>query len=239
MIEVKTFFLLITLLFITTTSSGQSAGIVEYGVDFNDEKNKVFTDIEDTEKDRVDRFLKKFYLTQKKVYDQDIVFIKLKFNKDEYIANPVDFMIPESVDKNLFKKTLNLVYGNLNTNLFLFKYKRRANTYLVESVKNFKWDIKNEYEIIAGYKCRKAVLQVEGNPKLFYEAWFTPQIPVAFSPVRYYGLPGAILKVTTSLNNIYAKNIEFTDDVKIEKPTKGIKLSGKEYNKMMSNYSPN
>jgi GLPGLI family protein len=200
---------------------------------------KKFTDIEDSEKDRGSKFLKKFYLERKKVYDQDIVFMELKFNKNEYIAKPVEFMIPESVDRNLFKKTLNLVYGNLNTNSFLFEYKRGANTYLVESEKNFKWDIKNEYEVIAGFKSRKAVLQVEGNPKLFCEAWFTSQIPVAFSPVKYYGLPGAILKVTTTFNHIYAKNIKFKDDVQIDKPTKGIKLSGKEYNKMMSNYSPN
>jgi hypothetical protein len=35
---------------------------------------------------------------------------------------------------------------------------------------------------------------------------------------------------------IYAKNIEFKDDLQVEKPTDGVKLSAEEYKEMFSGF---
>jgi hypothetical protein len=42
--------------------------------------------------------------------------------------------------------------------------------------------------------------------------------------------------VTTPLKHIYAKDIEFKEDVEVEQPTDGVKLSAEEYKEMFSGF---
>jgi len=230
-------YLFLLFIFCTLSSKSQKVGFVEYGIDFNKESFEEFLNKKDESKGRAYMFLKKVKLAHKKVYSQDITFIKLKFNQHEYRADPVEIMFPETVNQQMIIRNPT-IYGGLKQKKYLEKFKKQGNVYLVELPNNFEWEITNEHKIIAGYKCRKAILRKESNPKLSYIVWFTSQIPVAFTPVRYHGLPGATLAIKTPLKYIYAKNIEFKEDVEVEKPTEGIKLSAKEYEEMMTGFKP-
>ena len=122
--------------------------------------------------------------------------------------------------------------------LFLFHVNNSLGNIIIESKKNYSWEITNDYRTIAGYKCRKAILRKESNPKLDYKVWFTPQIPVNFTPVRYHGLPGATLGIKSGPKYIYAKKVEFTDNVTIKKPEGGKRISFEEYREIITRFKP-
>ena len=230
---------LIFLLFTSIIGYSQvtpTSGFVEYGIDIPDsvlqkiKKNKSRED----NKQAYNTFLSMIQ-NHKKIYSQDIVFLHLNFNKDKYLSRPVDIMLPESLKgKFIFKS--DAFYGNSNTNTYLKQFKKQGNTYITPINAEYEWEITNDQKNILGFNCKKAIIEI--SKKTDVVAWFTPQIPVAFSPVKYYGLPGAILEAKVGFKHIYAKNIEFKDDVKIKKPTDGIKLSAKEYQEMFSRFKP-
>ena len=228
------FFVIISLIIsVTYSQSKYDTGIVEYGVNFNEE---VLDKLEVSQKEENYKvstlnFVRKSFLNHKKIYSQDITFIKLNFRDNVYLLKPVDVMLPENLKSKFFLKS-DIYYNNIKGNDFFKKFNKRGKTYIAPLKKDYDWIIKNEEKNILGFECRKAVLKIPNNNKVI--AWFTPQIPIAFSPVKYYGLPGAILEVTTPLKHIYAKNIDFKDDVEVKKPTEGIKLTAEEYKEMIS-----
>jgi len=77
---------------------------------------------------------------------------------------------------------------------------------------SFEWDISKERKIIAGFNCIKAVSNVRNNKII---AWFTTEIPINYSPLGLYGLPGLVLQAETFFNTITIENIKYltTDDL--------------------------
>lgn len=234
-IQYLAIFLLITKLFFGQYQSG----VVKYGVEYDNNSNNVQSDTLNRSSTQVKTFLNRLDEVKHKFYRQDVVFIELNFNRNSYYAEPVEVMLPESISKyNSSVSRNNINYGNFSDDLFLFHIDNSLGNMIIESKKNYTWEITNDFRTIAGYKCRKAILRKESNPKLDYSAWFTPQIPVAFTPVRYHGLPGATLGVKKSSMYIYAKEIKFTDDVTIKKPEGGKKISFEEYRKIITRFKP-
>lgn len=96
-----------------------------------------------------------------------------------------------------------------------------------------KWKITGEQKQILGYVCQKATNTKDST---VVEAWFTPQIPISNGPDLHGALPGMILMV--SLENgrrtITATEVKFEkiDTALLEKPTKGKKVSLKEFQKI-------
>lgn len=108
-------------------------------------------------------------------------------------------------------------------------------TFLIEEeIEKREWKMTGGQQMIAGYPCMEATCLVDGNP---LTAWFAPSIPIASGPDAYGGLPGMILAV--SMNNgertITAKSVVMKEieKGKLTKPTKGKKLSSKEYDEMV------
>jgi GLPGLI family protein len=231
-----TFFFLLSLNYLFCQ---YETGFVKYGIDFNEKSyNKQFRS-QDKPLSRSESFRKKYYNVYRKLYAQDIVFIKLDFNKNTYYSRPIEIMIPESIAKygNMISRN-NSNYSNFRDDLFLFHVNNSLGNMVIESKKNYTWEITNDFRTIAGYKCRKAILRKEISPNLDYKVWFTPQIPVAFTPVRYHGLPGATLAIQTPLKYIYAKEVEFKDNVTIKKPEDGKKISFEEYIDYITRFKP-
>ena len=226
------------LILVCSMNYGQTnyeTGSVDYGIDINKEtiskaKNKIRSDNSYASK-MILRILK----ANKKIHAQDINFLNMKFKKDRFIVKPIDIMLPESTENKFYLES-SAYYVDFKNDIYLKQFNRRSSIYIAPFKKDYDWKIKNEEKSILGFTCRKAVLKIPKDNKVI--AWFTPQIPVAFSPVQYYGLPGAILEITTPLKHIYAKNIEFKDDVEVEKPTDGIKLTAEEYKEMISKFKP-
>ena len=235
---------LLSFLFYSIYCFGQySSGVVEYGIEFNENNHKKKFGQKRGQLTISESFRKKYGEIHRKFYAQDAVFIELKFNKNSYCSKPVDVMIPESISgpyPDLISRN-DVIYGDFKKEIFLFKTKTNQGDFVVKNKKNYCWVIKDEYRTIAGYRCRKAKMKFENNPDevlSIFEVWFTPEIPVAFSPVRYHGLPGAILGMKNFLHFIYAKQVKFTDDVTIKKPANGKKISFKEYRKMITRFKP-
>jgi len=61
------------------------------------------------------------------------------------------------------------------------------------------WTIKDELKYICGYQCQKAIGKFRGRD---YIVWYTGDIPLNFGPWKLYGLPGIILEVEDSKNQI-------------------------------------
>lgn len=105
---------------------------------------------------------------------------------------------------------------------------------IIDSINTSNWKITDESKIIGGYKTLKAYKKFKGRE---YSVWFAPEIPGFFGPLKLHGLPGLILEISDSRNEILliAKKIEFQKVVeKIEFPrVKYPKISRMNYNKLV------
>jgi GLPGLI family protein len=85
-----------------------------------------------------------------------------------------------------------------------------------------KWVLSNEQKMIGEYLCKKATTRFRGRD---YIAWYCPEIAVSFGPLKYNGLDGLILEISTMDKklNIYATSIILTRNQSVKVPL----LSGK------------
>jgi len=107
-----------------------------------------------------------------------------------------------------------------------------------------KWKITQETKMMGSYQCFKAVAKQkvrEDKPTRMVEAWFTPMVPVNFGPKEYFGLPGLILEVSYDQFFIKATSITLNpkEEIKIEKPNKGKRMTEKEYTEMSKQFFKN
>ena len=101
------------------------------------------------------------------------------------------------------------------------------------------WKIVNNSKEINGYECFKAEVILKADKMHTKDrqvtAWFTNKIPVSHGPRGFAGLPGLILELQVDDIDFVANKITFKnkDDVKINAPTKGIKLTLPEYHNLV------
>lgn len=92
------------------------------------------------------------------------------------------------------------------------------------------WKLTGTSKSIAGYDCQQATFE-DGEQKV--EAWFTPQIPIAFGPDSYGALPGMILELSIDEGrvSIVATQVDLgpQDGEMISPPKKGKKISQEDY----------
>jgi GLPGLI family protein len=98
--------------------------------------------------------------------------------------------------------------GNFKTILF-FNYPEKKITVVeritefyeyIENIENINWQFfSNETKEILGYNCKKATCRFRGRD---YEAWYAPDIPINKGPYKFSGLPGLILRITDTQDQI-------------------------------------
>lgn len=108
-----------------------------------------------------------------------------------------DKMQVDSNKNNLVKAAAgnNSEYITINNKLF-YNLNLNNKEYWIETNKK-KWTIQNENQIVSGYNSRLATFITKGNKLL--KVWFTKDIPFHFGPYKYFGLPGLITKVESTL----------------------------------------
>ena len=65
---------------------------------------------------------------------------------------------------------------------------------IADSIPKLKWKLVNDFRVIAGFNCRKAVAIIFDSVYVF--AFFTEEITIPGGPASIHGLPGTILGVT-------------------------------------------
>ncbi|MCB0461676.1 MAG: GLPGLI family protein [Flavobacteriaceae bacterium] len=98
------------------------------------------------------------------------------------------------------------------------------------------WNLTKEKKEILGKLCYKATFdEKKGDKIISIEAWFALDLPYQFGPKGYHGLPGLILEVKYNNVLVYTANkISWNDELYIEKPSKGKKMSRKEFDSKVS-----
>lgn len=70
---------------------------------------------------------------------------------------------------------------------------------LKEKLPQIDWNIESEFKNIDGHECVKATCTFRGRD---YIAWYAPEIPIHFGPFKFHGLPGAILELSDSKQEV-------------------------------------
>jgi len=103
----------------------------------------------------------------------------------------------------------NSTYKNLSKNERMVEMVMMGTPMTIkDTVKQRVWKVTDSKRRIAGYMCRKSVLEVNDTTRLY--AWFTSDIVPAIGPEGFDGLPGAILGFANEEGSIvyFAKRVE-------------------------------
>lgn len=182
---------------------------------------------------------------------------ELIFNKNESVFNVIKRAInPDEPPLDTFynfTKTKGTHYFNKETKeKLLGKESFGQNIILDLSNEKITWNITKESKIINGYQCFKAVANILKIANLKkgatnkVTAWFCPEIPINYGPLKYNGLPGLILEIET--NAIYKSKLVATEiiindnSIKLKKELRGKKMSIEDFEriaqKIYSNRKP-
>ena len=147
-----------------------------------------------------------------------------------------------------------VLYKNIKEQRFSNKTEMLGKSFLVkDSLTDYKWQLENETKQIGNYTCYKAIAKrvkrilmnktengkepesIEEEKEVVITAWYTPEIPVSNGPSYYSGLPGLILEINDGDQSILCTKIVLNpkDDLKIEEPTKGKKVSKEEFDTIL------
>jgi GLPGLI family protein len=154
---------------------------------------------------------------------------KLIHCKGKSSAKRIEITDGQAKKVNFQGKSHEIYKDFLGQNFYIANTKLE-NTVVKGEIKGFyNWVLSEETITIKGYKCKKATTQ-EGDKTI--TAWFTEDIAITDGPSRYFGLPGLILKLQTTMATFEAQNIIFekTDTV-IIMPTAPNNINYAEYAK--------
>jgi len=180
--------------------------------------------------------MKKMIISNMK--NQENINFKLIFNKDESIFEEEERLKINENKINFIKIMMGngSYYTNKNTRKVLNQKEAYGQLFIVD-VSLVKWELTQERKKIDNYICYKATTKKEvenskGKNKVDVIAWFTPELPYNFGPKEYNGLPGLILELQESNLIIKASKINLSSNknIQIKKPTKGKKITLKEFN---------
>ncbi|PQJ68805.1 GLPGLI family protein [Polaribacter butkevichii] len=223
------------LLFFFNTNSQNSRGIIEYG---KKSKTQVFSKTDSIRaKENPEKHNR--FQNMREIIAEGEKKLSFKLKVDKNIGSFTMKPLLESEDN---KKQLGPgpydkgVYYNKDERIL--QLNAFGELFLITKPK-LNWKIQKERKKIGEYDCFKATTEVIVNTKgrkQLITAWFTPKIPISFGPLGYDGLPGLILELEVHKKIYYVKKITLNpkEEIKIEKPTKGIKVTEKEYQEMAS-----
>jgi len=176
---------------------------------------------------------------------------KLSFNCDTAIFEELKKM---DANNDVFAIKLARIYSGFNGSIFydlkrdkiIHKKEVAGNFYLVSSTtRKDDWKLTKEKLIINSFICYKAIKKetIEGSwgsKEIEIIAWYSPMIPINFGPDGYAGLPGLIVQLEKGNVVTYLKKIIFVEGNVINKePTKGKRISKKEFDSIMKKISLN
>ncbi|WOC39614.1 GLPGLI family protein [Polaribacter sp. HL-MS24] len=175
----------------------------------------------------------------------------LKFNSKESIFSETSKMSLNKDNNSLAIKLSKLLgggngifYTNRKLNKTYHQKEFQSEVFLIEQEIISDWKLTQEKKIIGKFTCFKATKNdtyVGSSGNLITKnitAWYTTEIPYSYGPLKYNGLPGLILELENDKAIFYATKIDLFKKNMIEiikKPKKGIKITQKKYDSIVSN----
>ncbi len=167
----------------------------------------------------------------------DNIRYKLEFNKEASLFKINPILESDISSGKLLRSMLGIRDETYFTNddSIINKKNSYGENFLVD-MPILEWEILNKRKKIGDYWCYKATCIVVNENKgkknkRVITAWFTTEIPYNFGPKYYSGLPGLIIllkendNLSLQLIKLYKKKYK-----KIKIPTKGKKITQKEFN---------
>ena len=150
-----------------------------------------------------------------------------------------------------------VLYKNIADKKYVNKTEISGKRFLIkDKLENFDWKMTGETKNIGNYTCYKATKtrketrtsmsmtdgeheEKKNEVTIETVAWYTPQIPISNGPEEFWGLPGLILEIQDGELTIACTEIVINPSEKIEitEPTKGKKVTQKEFDKIMDNHT--
>ena len=176
---------------------------------------------------------------------------ELLIDNNESFYNHIPKISNEQVEGNMFNISAsfsadaNPIYIDTQSEIFIEQAEIANQAYLIkDDLPNINWKIPKESKEIAGFPVLRAVafLNDEFNTKIL--AWYSPKLTYKTGPERFWGLPGVILSIETSIthSNGTQEGMEYvatkveTTSKPIKIPTKGKKVSIEEFNTIRADF---
>jgi GLPGLI family protein len=183
-------------------------------------------------------------LFQKVLNKADKLKYELLINKNESIFKKVDGIYNDINERDL--KLLETIvskgvyYQNIKDKISLHQNNIFGETFIIKDSISFNWKITDEFRTINDLPCYKAISKcVSCDNSNIIEVWFSPKINLPFGPKNYCNLPGLIIEVKLKLVTLRLDEINFNQNVIIEKPTKGKIITFEEYKKIANEMRSN
>lgn len=177
---------------------------------------------------------------------------RLTFTKSESIYKEVKKLeTPKPQQSGMIIKISganNTLYKNLKDKSFVEAQDMFGKKFLIQDkINNIEWKTEKETKMIGKYLCLKAtyVKMIDDYDQLgkkkeiqkeqHITAWYTPEIPTSNGPNNFGGLPGLILELHEGRMHYICSKIVMNPKEKIDivAPTKGKKVTQKEFDKIM------
>lgn len=176
---------------------------------------------------------------------------ELLIDNNESFYNHIPKISNEQVEGNMFNISAsfsadaNPIYIDTQNETFIEQAEIANQAYLIkDDLPNINWKISKETKEIAGFPVLRAVafLNDEFNTKIL--AWYSPKLTYKTGPEKFWGLPGLILSLETSITHsdgtqegmeYVATKVETTSKP-IKIPTKGKKVSLEEFNTIRADF---
>ena len=164
-----------------------------------------------------------FLFDGKLIFTSTESFFVYKQNKDKrWIKESDDRMKGQLVitDSNGYQ-----IYTDLRNKKMKVREICRVDQALIYSDSvNIKWQLEDEQKIIKGLKCGKAQGHFRGRD---YIAWYALDIPSSAGPWKFNGLPGLIIKVEESKNEVFIvlSSLKMEENIKIPHLASGTEMS--------------
>ena len=208
-------------IFVSTTLSAQMSGIVTYQkvVDFGIEPNG---------NERWDNFIKDLPKMGTYVYTLSFNEAESLFQEDASQREETSPLLQRALGGaarfNPPKIKVLQIYQNLDKAEKLEQVEFMTRNFVVAGkLEASSWKITAKKKKVLDYVCVGADMQV-GDETI--TAWFTSEIPVAFGPDGYHGLPGLILGIEKNGDMlVLASGIELSEPKRLEIPSNGQKIN--------------
>lgn len=145
----------------------------------------------------------------KLTYDISLMFTQDMSYKGELVSDG------KSAIFKLYRKeandTTSLIFSN-EEKTFELVYDFKNEKFIIEENSPFiEWNINTNSSIVNNMECLEATTEFAGRK---YKVWFTSEIPISFGIFRLHNLPGAIIKLEDTTNEVVAflDKIEYIDN---------------------------